>query len=66
MVIIDEQPFRLDFAKKKVPGLETINFKEKKTVEELRNLFPHGPDVAIEAVGVHYVSVSEENKSLHT
>ncbi|XP_024400198.1 uncharacterized protein [Physcomitrium patens] len=56
VVIIDEQPFRLDFAKKKVPGLETINFKEKKTVEELRNLFSHGPDVAIEAVGVHYVS----------
>ncbi|KAG0610437.1 hypothetical protein M758_7G065400 [Ceratodon purpureus] len=56
VVIIDEVPFRLEFAQKKVKGLETINFKEKSTVKELRNLFPHGPDVGIEAVGVHYVA----------
>lgn len=55
VVIIDEVKFRLDFAAKKVPGLETINYKEKNTIEELRTKFPHGPDVAIEAVGVHYV-----------
>jgi threonine dehydrogenase-like Zn-dependent dehydrogenase len=55
VVIIDEVKFRLDFATKKVPGIETINYKEKNTFEELRKKFPHGPDVAIEAVGVHYV-----------
>ena len=58
VVIIDEVQHRLDFATKKVKGLETINFKQKKTIEELRTLFPHGPDVGIEAVGVHYVAVS--------
>lgn len=58
VVIIDEQKFGLDFAKKKVPGLETINFKEVNTLKELRAKFPHGPDVALEAVGVHYVEVS--------
>ena len=57
VVIIDEIPFRLKFATDKVKGLETINFKEKKPIDELRVLFPHGPDVAIEAVGVHYVRV---------
>lgn len=57
MVIIDEQQHRLDFAVSKVKGLETINFLKKKVTEELRRLFPHGPDVGIEAVGVHYVAV---------
>ena len=57
VVIIDEVPFRLEFAKKNVKGLETINF-EIGTVKELRNLFPHGPYVGIEAVGVHYVAFS--------
>ena len=60
VVIIDEVPFRLDFATKKVPGIETINFKEKNTIKELRTKFPHGPDVAIEAVGVHYVQVRKQ------
>lgn len=57
MVLIDEIQFRLDHAKAKIPGLETINFKEKKVMDELRVLFPHGPDVAIEIAGVHYVHV---------
>jgi threonine dehydrogenase-like Zn-dependent dehydrogenase len=56
VVIIDEQQHRLDFAVSKVKGLETINFLKKKVTEELRRLFPHGPDVGIEAVGVHYVA----------
>lgn len=57
MVLIDEIQFRLDHAKAKIPGLEIINFKEKKVMDELRLLFPHGPDVAIEIAGVHYVHV---------
>ena len=27
IVIIDAVPFRLDFAKKHIPGIKTINFK---------------------------------------
>lgn len=57
VVLIDEIQFRLDHAKAKIPGLEIINFKEKKVMDELRLLFPHGPDVAIEIAGVHYVHV---------
>lgn len=57
VVIIDEHKYRLNLAKEKVKGLETINFKEKKPTEELRVLFPHGPDVGIEAVGFHYMQV---------
>jgi threonine dehydrogenase-like Zn-dependent dehydrogenase len=55
VVVIDMLQYRLDFLKQKLPRVETINRKEKKVQAELRNLFPHGPDVAIEAAGFHYV-----------
>lgn len=51
VVMIDSEQDRLDFVKKHVPGTETINFKEKKITQALKELFPHGPDVCIEAVG---------------
>jgi threonine dehydrogenase-like Zn-dependent dehydrogenase len=56
VVIIDEQPYRLEFAKSKIPKLETINFQEKKVVDTLHEMFPEsvGPDCCIEAVGFHY------------
>lgn len=57
VVMIDSIQYRLDFIKEKLPKVETINRKDKKVYTELRNLFPHGPDVAIEAAGVHYVQV---------
>lgn len=42
----------------KLPGLETINFKEVDTLKALRELTAnepgHAPDVVIEAVGFHY------------
>lgn len=57
VVIIDALEHRLDFMKQKFPKVETINRKDKKVYQELRNLFPHGPDVAIEAAGLHYVQV---------
>ena len=57
VVIIDSLQYRLDFIKEKLPKVEIINRKDKKVYMELRNLFPHGPDVAIEAAGFHYVQV---------
>lgn len=42
----------------KLPGLETINFKDVDTFKALREMTAnepgHGPDVVIEAVGFHY------------
>lgn len=42
----------------KLPGIETINFKEKDTLTALRDMTAnepgHAPDVVIEAVGFHY------------
>lgn len=34
--------------------METINFKDEKVYDRLREMFEHGPDVGIEAVGFHY------------
>lgn len=54
IIIIDNVPFRLDFAQSKVPGLEVIDFSKHDTVKRLRELVPEGPHVSIEAVGFHY------------
>lgn len=61
VVLIDQEQERLDFAKDKIPHVETINFKEKKTLDALKEMFSVGdsyvgPDVCIEAVGFHYTS----------
>jgi len=58
VVLIDSVQYRLDFAKKKLHAVVTINRKDKNVYKELRSIFPEGPDVAIEAVGFHYVEVS--------
>lgn len=58
MVLIDSVQYRLDFAKKKLKDILTINRKDKDVYKEVRSIFPQGPDVAIEAVGFHYVEVS--------
>jgi len=55
VVLIDSVQYRLDFAKKKLHAVVTINRKDKNVYKELRSIFPEGPDVAIEAVGFHYV-----------
>uniref|UniRef100_A0A7I4C4Q5 Enoyl reductase (ER) domain-containing protein n=2 Tax=Physcomitrium patens TaxID=3218 RepID=A0A7I4C4Q5_PHYPA len=55
VVVIDSQQYRLDFLKSNLPKVETINRNDKKVYSALRDLFPHGPDVAIEAAGFHYV-----------
>ncbi|GAQ85860.1 Sorbitol dehydrogenase [Klebsormidium nitens] len=55
IIMVDNQTYRLDFATSKIPGLETVNFGEKKVMETLKEMTGgHGPDVAIEAVGFHY------------
>lgn len=55
IVMIDNQQYRLDFAKEKLPYIETLNFDETKDiVKALKEMIPHGPDVCIEAVGFHY------------
>ncbi|KAH9541979.1 hypothetical protein CY35_14G090800 [Sphagnum magellanicum] len=55
VVLIDSVQYRLDFAKKKLKDILTINRKDKDVYKEVRSIFPQGPDVAIEAVGFHYV-----------
>ncbi|MCO5580249.1 hypothetical protein L7F22_034115 [Adiantum nelumboides] len=52
--LIDEFDYRLEHAKKKIPGLKTINFQKEKVYDVLRRELPHGPDVGIDAVGMHY------------
>lgn len=58
VILIDCEQYRLDYASARLPGLETINFKERKTLDALHDMFKDdrytGPDVCIEAVGFHY------------
>ena len=55
IIMIDNQQYRLDFAKSKLSYIQTVNFDETKDlVKTLKDLAPHGPDVCIEAVGFHY------------
>ncbi|KFM26394.1 S-(hydroxymethyl)glutathione dehydrogenase [Auxenochlorella protothecoides] len=58
VAIIDSEQYRLDYAVAKLPGIHTVNFKEVKVLEALHKIFPvgPGPDVAIEAVGLHYAT----------
>ncbi|CAM6083599.1 unnamed protein product [Calypogeia fissa] len=53
VVLIDEIDYRLEHAKKKLPSVQTINFKHEKVYDSLRKLYPDGPDVGIDAVGMH-------------
>ncbi|CAK9864741.1 unnamed protein product [Sphagnum jensenii] len=55
VVLIDSVQYHLDFAKKKLKDILTINWKDKEVYKEVWSIFPQGPDVAIEAVGFHYV-----------
>lgn len=57
IIMIDNQQYRLDFAKQKMPYLELLNFDNTKdVVQSLKEWVPHGPDVCIEAVGFHYAT----------
>jgi len=52
---IDSNKERLDLAKQHL-NIETINYKEQKTTEVLKTLFPTGIDVAIECAGFEYAT----------
>jgi len=55
IIMIDNQQYRLDFAKSKLPYLQLLNFDDTKdVVKSLKEMTNHGPDVCIEAVGFHY------------
>ena len=60
VVLVDQDEFRLEFARQRLPGVETIDFTKKKTTDVLHEMFQDqhgryvGPDVCIEAVGFHY------------
>ena len=41
--MIDNQQYRLDFAKKKIPRVETINFDQQKDVRALPACLPACP-----------------------
>ena len=57
IIMIDNQQYRLDFTKQKLPYVELLNFDDTKdVVKSLKEMAPHGPDVCIEAVGFHYAS----------
>lgn len=55
IVGIDSVKERLDIARN-VLNIETINFKEQKTVKTLLEWFPTGVDCAIECAGFEYYS----------
>jgi threonine dehydrogenase-like Zn-dependent dehydrogenase len=56
VISIDSVAYRLERVKEVAPGVETINFSEGKTLDQLKKLVPNGPDCVIEAVGFHYSS----------
>jgi threonine dehydrogenase-like Zn-dependent dehydrogenase len=57
-VIAVDNNWRCDYAKSKIPGLETINFSELKSGEtvptKILDLVPGGVDVSIDATGGEY------------
>lgn len=57
-VIGIDQNWRLNYAKSKIPKIETINFKNVKSVkEEIDKLVPGGLDVALECAAGAYLTL---------
>jgi threonine dehydrogenase-like Zn-dependent dehydrogenase len=60
VILIDGGPsaWRLDYAKSKIPNLETVNFTDlargESVVSKLKSLVHGGPDVALECVAGEY------------
>ncbi|KAH7277137.1 hypothetical protein KP509_39G035700 [Ceratopteris richardii] len=52
--LIDEFDYRLEHAKSRMPFVKPINFKKEKVYDIIRKDLPYGPDVGIDAVGMHY------------
>jgi len=60
VILIDCQQYRLDYAKKHMPKVETINFSTRPTKDQLFELLPNGPDCSIECVGMHYADATNK------
>jgi threonine dehydrogenase-like Zn-dependent dehydrogenase len=63
VILIDQEPYRLEFAERRLDPrtLVTLNGRQHKqqkggVAKVVREILPHGPDVAIECVGFHYAS----------
>ncbi|CAK0784556.1 hypothetical protein CVIRNUC_007760 [Coccomyxa viridis] len=56
VAIIDTIPYRLEYAKKWLPNLHTINFSKVQVADALHDFFgtTTAPDCSVECVGVHY------------
>jgi threonine dehydrogenase-like Zn-dependent dehydrogenase len=55
VIAIDQVGWRLEYAKSKIPELETLDFSKVKSVpEELKKLAPGGLDVALECAAGEY------------
>ena len=42
VIIIDNQPYRLERAKDAMPNIETIDFSKRSTTEQLHEMVEHG------------------------
>ena len=60
VILIDQEAYRLEFAERRLDprSLTVLNARQHKNniSQAVREIFPHGPDVCIEAVGFHYAS----------
>jgi len=62
VILVDNVPYRLDFASKVLPKVETVNFASgrdtaEKQIQQLCRDEPAGaPDAVIECVGMHYTN----------
>jgi len=55
VIAIDSVPWRLEYAKSKMPEIETLDFSKVKSVpEELKKMVPGGIDVALECAAGEY------------
>jgi len=62
VIIVDNIPYRLEFAKKHIPKIETVDFSkdsmstagERQVLDMCKDEPAHAPDCCIECVGMHY------------
>ena len=47
VILIDNQEYRLKRALAAMPQLETVNFNNKSTLEQLKELVPHGVQLPV-------------------
>jgi threonine dehydrogenase-like Zn-dependent dehydrogenase len=62
VILVDRVAYRLDYAKSKIPNLETVDFSkardsgEAQVAELCKNELAGAPDCCIECVGMHYTN----------